>query len=290
MIFEYVEVKGFKAPERVDRIRDKQRRNMKEEAAKNIAFVHHKGGTGKTTSCLNIAGWLSKMNRKVLVVDLDPQGNATTGLGVDRETVDSSLYDVLFGQKNIEEIILETNSGVQLAPSSLDLLAAEIHMAGQVNNTLILKENLSDAKKYFDYILIDVPPGSTMLMINGIVAAENIIIPLDSGIFAYETMETLKTLLMDLSEEIGVETNIMMVLLRKCPISIFGKSSTVEIKELLKEFLNASDVPSIKILTIPFSRKIYKAQMEGEPISHYAPSSGVGRAYKIVTQEILDRE
>lgn len=258
--------------------------------SKSIAFVHHKGGTGKTTSCLNIAGWLVKMEKQVLVVDLDPQGNATTGLGVDRKTIDGSLYDVLFGQKDMEEIILETDSGVKLVPSSLDLLAAEMHMAGQVNNTVILKENLGGVEKYFDYILIDVPPGSTMLMINGIVAAENIIIPLDSGVFAYETMETLKTLLIDLSEEIGVETNIMMVLLREYSGSIFDKGSTREIKNLLRVFLNANDIPSVKIFTIPFSRKISKAQMEGVPISHYAPSSGVGRVYKTVAREILNRE
>jgi len=125
------------------------------QGAKVIAFVYHKGGTGKTTSCLNIAGWLIKMNNKVLVVDLDPQGNATAGLGVDRRTLDNSIYDVFFGQKNIEELILETDSGVQLAPSSLDLLAAEVHMAGWINNTSLLKINLDNLEKHFDYILID---------------------------------------------------------------------------------------------------------------------------------------
>ena len=95
------------------------------QGATSIAFVHHKGGTGKTTSCLNIAGWLAKMKKQVLVVDLDPQGNATAGLGVDRKTLENSIYDVFFGQHNIEEVILETDSGIYLAPSSLDLLAAE---------------------------------------------------------------------------------------------------------------------------------------------------------------------
>ncbi|MFA4889872.1 MAG: AAA family ATPase [Candidatus Omnitrophota bacterium] len=178
-----------------------------------IAFVHHKGGTGKTTACLNVAGWLVKMGKNVLVVDLDPQGNATTGLGIERKSVDYSIYDVLFpclpagrGEKNLQDIILETTCGVHLVPSSIDLLAAETHMAGISNQTHLLKDHLSEVKKYYDYILIDVPPGSTMLMINGIVAAENIIIPLDSGVFAYETMETLRTLLRDMAEELGIET------------------------------------------------------------------------------------
>lgn len=258
-----------------------------EKSAMRIAFVHHKGGTGKTTSCINIAGWLVKKNKKVLLVDLDPQGNATSGLGVDRKTIDSSIYDVLFGRNSIGEIILETNSGVYLAPSSIDLLAAETHMAGQAGNTGILKERLSEVEDYFDYILIDVPPGSTLLMINGVVASENIIIPLDSGVFSYETMETLKTLIVDLNRELGVEVNVMALLLRGYSTSIFDKFPTMEVKKLLKGFLIESAIPDVKIFGIPFSRKIYKAQMRGMPISHCAPFSDVGRAYKKIANYVM---
>ena len=260
----------------------------KTDVAKKIAFVHHKGGTGKTTSCLNIAGWLAKMKKQVLVVDLDPQGNATAGLGIDRKSLDSSIYDVFFGQHNIEEVILETDSGVYLAPSSLDLLATETHMAGKINNTRILKASLGNIEESFDYILIDVHPGSTLLMINGMVAAENIIIPLDSGVFAFETMETLKTLVLDLRDEIGVKTNIMMMLLKGYSSSIFDWGPTREIKKLLKGFLKENNIPDVSIFTIPFSRDIYKAQMKGKPISHYAPYGEVGRVYRRVAKEIVD--
>ena len=270
-------------------------RNSGESGTKSsttIAFVHHKGGTGKTTSCLNIAGWLAKMKKKVLVVDLDPQGNATAGLGIDRNKCEGTIYDVFFGEHEIEEIILETESGIYLAPSSIDLLAAETHMAGQANTTGILKKKLSSVEKHFDYILIDVLPGISLLLINGIVASENIIIPLDSGVFAYETLFTLKTLVIDLNEELGVETNIMMVLLREWPaVSLFSKGPTKEIKKMLKEFLEVNNIPQVKIFTIPFSEKIYRAQMRGMPISHYAPFSYVGRVYKRIAKGILvDRE
>lgn len=262
----------------------------KENSTRTIAFVHHKGGTGKTTSCLNIAGWLAKMKKKVLVIDLDPQGNATTGLGIDRQTCDGSIYDVLFGQKHLEEVILETNSGVYLAPSSLDLLAAETHMSSpaQINNTIILKENLAHLEDCFDYILIDVPPGSTLLMINGIVAAENIIIPLDAGVFAYETIETLKTLLLDLNEEAGVEANVMMVLLREFSTGILDIIPTWEVKRLLKKLLLENNMPQVKIFKIPFSRYIYRAQKKGSPISHYAPFSDVGLTYRKIAKEIIN--
>lgn len=267
----------------------KEINDNKRELAKCISFAHHKGGTGKTTSCINIAGYLVKMGKKVLVIDLDPQGNATAGLGIDRRTVEYSVYDVLFGVKNMENVIIETASNINLAPSSLDLLAAEIQMSGVKNQTGILKENLRNIKKYYDYILIDVPPGSTMLMINGIVASDNIIIPLDSGIFAVEAMETLTTLLEDIREELKIETNIMLMLLRKCPpTTIFVRTPTKDVYNMLSDFLAINSVRIPKILTIPYSIKVYAAQMKGMPISHYAPYSDVGRAYKKITIEVLN--
>ena len=222
-----------------------------------VAFVHHKGGTGKTTSCLNIAGWLAKMEKKVLVVDLDPQGSASTGLGIDRNSCEGSVSDVFFGEIGLQDIILETESGVYLAPSSVQLMTVEMRLASQINNTNILKESLSHIEGYFDYILIDVPPGSMLLMANAIVASENIIIPLDSGIFAYETLEVLKTLVDDLQQELGVETNVMMVLLREYSNSFMDKRTTNGIKKLLKRFLGENGIGDVKIFTIPFSRKVY---------------------------------
>jgi chromosome partitioning protein len=260
--------------------------------AARIAFVHHKGGTGKTTSCINVAGWLAKMNKKVLVVDLDPQGNAVAALGVDRKSVEASLYDVLFSKTSIKEVILETDAGIWLVPSSIDLLAAERQMGDQANNAGLLKNVLKSIEKQFDYILIDVGPGSTLLMINGIVAAGNIIVPLDSGVFAYETLETLKTIVLDLEEELGIETNIMMILLRDYSTSIFDRifdgEPTQEIKDLVSDFLIANQMPTVKIHSIPYSKKVHEAQMLGMPISHVAPFSDVGRAYKRIAQDVLD--
>jgi len=263
-------------------------RDESEGSANTIAFVHYKGGTGKTTSCLSIAGWLVKMNKKVLVVDLDPQGNAATGLGVDRRAIDGSIYDVLFDRRDIREIILETEPGVFLAPSPINFLSAETYMARKIrkiNNLYNLKEKLNLIKTYFDYILIDVPPTSTLTIISGIVASEDIIIPLDSGVFAYETLEILKKLLIYLHKKTGIEANIRMVLLRK--YSIDARTAN-EIKSLTKEFFEENNILGVRILTIPFSRKIHKAQMDGVPISHSAPHSSIGRAYKRIAGELRD--
>jgi len=109
-----------------------------QRAAYRITFAQCKGGTGKTTACLSVAGWLTKMEKKVLVVDLDSQGNAVSGLGIERSSIDGSMYDVLSGRKTIREIILETDSGVFLAPSSIDLLSVETQLSGTVEDIGIL--------------------------------------------------------------------------------------------------------------------------------------------------------
>ena len=251
--------------------------------ATTIAFVHHKGGTGKTTSALNVAGWLTKMKQKVLVVDMDPQGSATAGLGVDRKSIDISIYDVFFGQKNMNQIILETDSSVFLAPSSLNLLSAEMNLTDLNGNVKVLDNSLVDVEKHFDFIIIDLPPGSNFLMMNGIIAAENLIIPMNAGIFSYETLEILKTLVIELDEEMEIATNLQMILLRE----IFSSWRYRKVKKLLREFLIENNIPDVKIFRIPFSDKIFKAQMKGMPISHCAPFSGIGRKYKKIAKQLL---
>lgn len=247
----------------------------------HIAFVHHKGGTGKTTACLNIAGWLTKMNQKVLVVDLDPQANATTGLGVDLKSIENSMYDVLLNRANINEIILETDSGVYLAPATLHLLSLKSDSA------TILKDRLRNLHDFFDFVLFDSPPGSTFLMMNSIVAAKNIIIPLDTGVFGFETLETLKTLILTLEEELRITIHIRMALLKVFSSSLLQQSLTKKIQKMIIHYFSENGLQNCPIIPIPFSKKVCLAQMKGLPISHYAPSSQVGTQYQQIANTIL---
>ena len=228
------------------------------------------------------------MGRKVLVVDLDPQGNATAGLGIDRYSHDVTMYEVLFDGRSMADSVLESDSGVFVSPSSLDLLAAETHMTGKINSTAMLRTSLEEVRGLFDHILIDVPPASTLLMMNGIVAAENIIVPLDSGVFAFETMETLKTLVIDLQEELGIETNVMMMLLRECSPSVFDKGPTREIRGMLEDYVRRNISSPVRIFTVPFSARVYRSQMRGMPLSHIAPFSGIARIYKRIAKTIIE--
>jgi chromosome partitioning protein len=271
--------------------RNKMTANQPERAAATncqiVTFAHHKGGTGKTTSCLNIAGWLAKMGKRILVVDMDPQGNATAGLGVDRETVERSVYDALFGETRMRDVILETDCGVHLAPSSLDLLSAEARMAGRAGRPRLLRERLAGIKKYYDFILIDVPPGSTMLMINGIAAARRLVVPMDSGVFASEAIEPLVALLRDINGKVGIEIDEMTILLRKYSSSVFDIPITRKVQLLLQKTLEQNHIADVRKFLIPFSGMVFKAQMKGLPISHYAPMSRVGKAYKKIALEIM---
>lgn len=260
------------------------------KAAQIISFVHHKGGTGKTTACINLAGFLAKMQQRVLVVDLDPQANATAGLGIDRETLPLTLYDVLFERKKITDIILNTASGVHVAPASIDLIAAESQITKQRVSVGFLRPYLDSIRSHYDYILLDVPPGSTMLMMNGIVAADEVIIPVDSGVFGIETLETLGILFKRLEEELDIQTHVLAILLRKYPVRLGMSNPNAEIRALLNSFLESDETRGIPILEIPYSKAVYEAQMVGMPISHCKPRSHAARAFKKVTNLILSSQ
>lgn len=257
---------------------------------KSVAFTHHKGGTGKTTACISVAGWLVRLGKRVLVVDLDPQGNATTGLGIDRDTVEDPIFDVLTGKANIKSSILETASGVHLLPSTHSLLKAEQYLAKQKSPTTMLRKKLRNIQKNYNYLCIDTPPSGTLLMLNGIAAAKNIIIPLDTSVFAVETMETLRSLFEMIDETIGTTPVIQQLLLLEYPhISFFRKSPTTEIEKALRELLQdyCDEIPPIT--RIPYSRLIYDSQKQGMPLSHTAPGSRVGKVFRKITEQFMKK-
>ncbi len=180
------------------------------KTAKCISFASHKGGTGKTTSCVNVAGFLSKKGRKVLLVDFDPQANATSGLGLNGSSVEHSIYDAVLGRCGgyenmpVTEIILETGiENLHIAPSELDLSVAEIVMQNAKNRTGILSGILEEVKPSYDYILIDLPTGMGLLKINGLCASDHAVVPLDPGVFSLEAIHNLKTTFQDIENMTG---------------------------------------------------------------------------------------
>lgn len=252
-----------------------------------ITFAHYKGGTGKTTSCLSVAGWLAKQGKKVLVVDLDPQGNATSGLGIDKKTLIESTYDIMRNKrKKINDIILETGiRNLHLAPAEHNLDRINLKAYKKRGDALQLKNALKNLKNYYDYILIDTPPVHSHFIINGMAAADKIIVVLDPGIFALEGIEILKDSFGDFFRKLNLNLNIETALVTKAPgFSLFRKNHAKEIKKDTEKILEK------KVFLIPYSNHIYNTHLKGIPISHYKPGSRVGRAYKKVAQSLLRNE
>ena len=253
----------------------------------NIAFAHHKGGTGKTTSCVNISGFLALSAKKVLVIDLDPQANATSALGIDKNNLGESMYDVMVGDAEIADVVLETETeNIHLAPATLDLVGAESHLYRMNNRISILKRSIEGIRRYYDYIMIDTPPGPGLFIINGVVASDYTIVTLDPGVFALEGVETLNLIFDDINESSGVKINPRMAILTRCnKASLFsritGKRDPVkEIKKGMKRFFDS-------VYTVPYGVEVYEAQLKGVPISHYKPKCEAGVAYKKIADDMM---
>ncbi|MEA2051381.1 MAG: AAA family ATPase [Euryarchaeota archaeon] len=252
----------------------------------NIAFAHHKGGTGKTTSCVNISGYLALSAKKVLVIDMDPQANATSALGIDKNNLGESMYDVMVGDAEIADVVLETETeNIHLAPATLDLVGAESHLYRINNRISILKRSTESIRKYYDYIMIDTPPGPGLFIINGVVASDYTIVTLDPGVFALEGVESLSMIFDDINESSGVKINPRMAILTRCnKTSLFsritGKRDPVkEIKKGMKRFFDS-------VYTVPYGVEVYEAQLKGVPISHYKPNCKAGVAYKKIAEVV----
>lgn len=277
-----------------------------------LAFAHHKGGTGKTTSCLNVAGFLQKDGEKILVVDCDPQANATTGLGIDPGILEVSTYDVFmsavrgFPDTAIEDTLIRTPSGVDLVPATLDLVGAEPYLYGVEDRAWVLYNALVEVKDAYDFILIDTPPSMGQFAINALVAADNTIVTLDPGTFALKSMEALSTVFDDIHEVLGEEVIADMAILTRWKDSggqsakggglahflksIFSPGPTMEEeaeKRRFDEFENEVKEIFRQVFTVPYSPAICEAQQRGLPISHYAPDCDAGKGYRAIATAIL---
>ena len=250
---------------------------------KIISFSNQKGGVGKTTTCVNMAAYLARAGRKVLLVDLDPQGNATTGLGFSKGSLKKSVYNVVIDDEEAKENILPTElEGLLIVPSNIDLAGAEVSLVYKKNRDKVLRAALEKVKADFDYILIDCPPSLGLLTINALAAADSAIIPIQSEYYALEglsqLMNTISLVRQHLNKSLKVEG---VVLTMYDGRSIISKQIAAEIKKYFSKKLYE--------IVIPRNVRLSEAPSHGKPILLHDPKCMGARAYAALTEEFLKK-
>ena len=256
---------------------------------KIVALVNQKGGVGKTTSSINLAASLGSLKKRVLLVDLDPQGNATTGVGIEKSDYDKSMYELLKGDVKIDEVIIKTKfKNLYIIPATINLAGVDFELIEKHNrdSSFIkgsqLKQNLEEIKDSFDYIIIDCPPSLGILTTNALTAADTVIIPIQCEFFALEgVMQLLNTIMLaqkNINPNLGIEGVLLTML--DCRTNL-GLEVVEDIKSYFKE--------SVYDTIIPRLIKLAEAPSHGKPIIAYAPQSIGAEAYLNLAKEVIER-
>jgi len=250
---------------------------------KIISFTNQKGGVGKTTTCVNLATYLAAFGKKVLLVDLDPQGNATTGVGVDKSEELRTMYDVCLGECEIEESIMQTRiRGLSIIPSNVDLAGAEVDLVQKENREKVMRNALHLVKDKFDYILMDCPPSLGLITVNALTATDSVMIPIQCQFYALEglsqLMNTVKLVRQYLNPEIQIEGVILTMKDNRSNLS-------TQVAQEVTSFFG----DKVYKVIIPNNIRLAEAPSHGLPIYLYDSKSTGGVAYQDLTKEFLSR-
>jgi len=246
-----------------------------------ISFVNQKGGVGKTTSAVNIASYLGFFGQKVLLIDLDPQGNATSGLGIAKDKLTKSIYDVLCGRVNLKEILYQgLQQTLHIAPASPDLAGAGVELVNLPEREFLLKKSLTPFKGDYDYVIIDSPPSLGILTVNALAAADSVVIPVQCEYYALEGLSQLLYTIDLVQKNLNPNLNILGVML-----TMRDKKTRIAndvVHEVQRNF------PGKVFETIvPRNVRLAEAPSFGQAILNYEPLCKGARAYKHLAQEIM---
>lgn len=250
---------------------------------KIICFANQKGGVGKTTSALNIAACLARSGKNVLFIDSDPQGNATSGIGIIKRSVTGSVYDLLIGRLGWKDAVIKTKvRGLSIIPSSINLVGAELELVDEKDREYKLKKALNGTEESFDYIIIDCPPSLGLLTINSLAAARYVVIPVLCEYYSLEGLSQLTATIKQIKRLYNPEIELLGVL-----INMFDGRLNLSIAVL--EEIKRYFADKLFRTPIPRSVKISEAPSHGMPITDYDKNGKGSAAYSAVALEILKR-
>ena len=249
--------------------------------SKIIAILNQKGGVGKTTTAINAAAYLAKLGQSVLIVDLDPQGNATSGLGIDKQSLDSTAYDALFGAGNIAHMIKDTShAGLHVLPTNSQLAAAEVDLAIEERREFRLKEALDSIN--YDYILIDCPPSLGLLSINALTAAHLVLVPVQAEYYALEGLGQLLDVIQRVRQ--GLNNNLKLL-----GIVMTMYDSRTSLSEQVMGEVKKHFGQKLFNTVIPRNVRLAEAPSFGRSILEHDKWSKGARSYKNLAKEIEER-
>ena len=249
-----------------------------------IAIANQKGGVGKTTTSINLSSCIAAKGKKVLVVDIDPQGNTTSGYGIEKNDLDNTIYELMLGDCSIEDcIIKDVIENISILPSNVNLAAAEIELIGVDKKEYILKNEIDWVKDRYDYIIIDCPPSLSLLTVNAMNTADSVLVPIQCEYYALEGLSQLIHTVNLVKERLNPNLEMEGVV-----FTMYDSRTNLsaQVVENVKSHLNQKVYRTV----IPRNIRLAEAPSYGQPINIYDPKSAGAESYLALAEEVIDRK